>query len=309
MSVAREGVGAQARAHARRDAARARASGARRSCRRGARNAHAALDLLRYARLSPQGAGHFLPAALGRRQLAANGQVRNGRRERRVRTRSRRRSPSSGRSRICRCIGNRRIRRKVEKAVSAVDPGAGVRDGRAAHHAAAALGRGRAGAGARRGRRARRQRREQPVRGRAGAQVGEPGVPAADGGQAVRHRARSPGQGQQGRARLQPGAGQGQRLTSSRSGPSCRSSPPTTPVRRPSPSSCSRQPTRSPPIAWRCWRRTTRTPPTSCASACGGCAAPCLPSAPCTTRRPCASSKATRGRWRAPSASCATPTC
>ena len=37
---------------------------------------------------------------------------------------------------------------------------------------------------------------------------------------------------------------------------------------------------RSPPIAWRCWRRTTRTPPTSCASACGGCAARFSPSAP-----------------------------
>ena len=161
-----------------------------------------------------------------------------------------------------------------------VDPGAGVRDGRAAHHAAAALGRRRAGAGARRGRRARRQRREQPVRGRAGAQVGKPGVPAADGRPAVRHGARSPRQGQPGRARLQPGAGQGQRSRRAATWRAAATSPPITPVRKPSPSSCNRRPPRSPPIGRRCWRQTTRTPPISCASACGGCAARCLPFAP-----------------------------
>lgn len=65
-----------------------------------------------------------------------------------------------------------------------------------------------------------------------------------------------------------------------RNGPSCRTSPPITPARRPSTSSCNPRPPRSPPIAWRCSRRTIRMPPTSCASACGGCAAPFLPFVP-----------------------------
>ena len=49
-----------------------------------------------------------------------------------------------------RVIDDRNIRRKIEKAVEAVDPGAGVRDGRAAHDPAAARRRRRARAGPRR---------------------------------------------------------------------------------------------------------------------------------------------------------------
>ena len=99
-------------------------------------------------------------------------------------------------------IGNRKVRRKVEKAIEQVDPGAGVRDRGQAHHAPAAVRRRRARAGARRGHRARRQRRGCPVRGGAGAEIGRAGVPAADRRKSVRGGARPPRREQQGRARL-----------------------------------------------------------------------------------------------------------
>ena len=122
-------------------------------------------------RLRAQGISFRL--RIGRRRLAADRQGRHGRRERRLRTPSRRRPPSSGRSRTSRHRQSQDPPQGREGG-GTVDPGAGVRDRRAAHDAPAALGRRRARAGARRRRGARRQRRERAVRSRAGAEVGQP---------------------------------------------------------------------------------------------------------------------------------------
>ena len=157
MSVARKGVGAQARAHARGAAARARASGARQPCRRRAGDAHAALDLLRHAGLSPAGAGHLLPAAIGGRQLAADGQDRNGGRERSVeaeRGGGRRRAAGAGPAGASPIAASAA---RIEKAVSRsiLEPVFETVVQRTTRHLH--CGRGRARAGARRRRRARRR--------------------------------------------------------------------------------------------------------------------------------------------------------
>ena len=140
---------------------------------------------------------------------------------------------------------------------------------------------------------------------------GRAGMPAAHRRQIVRGGARAPFREQQGRARLQPGARQDQRARPRRAATRrvATNSSRTIPAPRRSPSSCNRRATRSPPTGAPCWRRWIPPPRISCASACAGCAARSAPFVPCTTRSPCASWKATRRRWRAPSASCATPTC
>ena len=138
----------------------------------------AALDLLRHARPPPEGARHLAcgcdrtaraggrpsrPAPASSNGVSSPVEVGDRRRAARARPRPHRQpqDPPQGR-----------------EGRGAVDPGAGVRDRGAAHDAPAALGRRRAGACPRRGHGARRRRRERPVRGRAGAEIGRARVPA-----------------------------------------------------------------------------------------------------------------------------------
>ncbi len=254
--------------------------------------------------------GISLRSEIGRRELEADRQGGHRRRARRVEPH---RGGDGRRAAGARSRPHRQPQDPPQgrEGRGAFDPGAGVRDGGGAHHASAAFRRRRAGACARRGHGARRRRRERAVRGRAGAEIGRTRMPARDGGQAVRQRAGALLREQQGRARLQPGARPDATVTptSSRSAACCPSFMPSRPAPRRSGSSCARPPTRSWPTAAPCWRRSTRRPRTSCASACGACAARCAPSARCTTRPRCASWRGTPRPWRARSASCAMPTC